>query len=338
VFCLRKQLDNKVMLVVRLFIAFFVCLLPGLRAQENVRGMTAGTPKSRSLSGACSTPSGSGACVSTSDCSAGGGTSYAGYCPGAADIQCCVGGKSCNTPQGSGTCIDSSICNGMAVSGYCPGSASIQCCVNGGGGGGSYGVDISQPMSTSTGNCLVSQGFGKFIAPRGYQSIGQVDTAVCTSLQSAASAGFKVRDVYIFPSPTSSKSARTQMTELVNYVSSNCKSAWSGRVWLDIEGAQYWKGDSTLNRQFYEQLYDSCAALGVSCGVYSSASQWSAIFGSTSYCHGSQSPLWYAHYDGNPSFSDYATFGCWANPWAKQFKGDATVCGMGVDENYVPNI
>ena len=199
-------------------------------------------------------------------------------------------------------------------------------------------MDISQPLSTSVANCLVSQGFGKFIAPRGYESIGQVDTAVCPSLQCAANAGFKVRDVYLFPSPKSSKSARTQMTELVNYVSSNCKSAWSGRVWLDIEGAQYWLGTSSLNRQFFEQLYDSCAALGVSCGVYSSASQWSAIFGSTSYCHGSTAPLWYAHYDGNPSFSDYSTFGCFARPWAKQFKGDVTVCGMGVDENYVPNV
>jgi hypothetical protein len=128
------------------------------------------------------------------------------------------------------------------------------------------------------------------------------------------------------------------MTELVNYVSSNCKAAWSGRIWLDIEGAQYWKGDYGANKQFYQELYDSCAALGVSCGVYSGASQWQAIFGTTAYCYGSASPLWYAHYDNNPSFSDFSSFGCWTKPWAKQYKGDTSLCGMGVDLNYVPNI
>ena len=191
-------------------------------------------------------------------------------------------------------------------------------------------------MSTSTANCLVQQGFGKLVVPRGYQSTGNVDGAVCGSLQSAANAGIKTRDVYIFPSPTSSKSARTQMTELVNHLSANCKSAWTGRIWLDIEGSQYWTGNTDANRAFYQELYDSCAALGVSCGVYSSAVQWQAVFGSTSYCYGQASPMWYAHYDANPSFSDFSPFACWTAPWAKQFRGDTTVCSFDIDQNYVP--
>jgi hypothetical protein len=128
------------------------------------------------------------------------------------------------------------------------------------------------------------------------------------------------------------------MTELVNHLTANCKSSWSGRIWLDIEGSQYWKNDFNLNKQFYQELYDSCAALGVSCGVYSSASQWSNIFGSLSYCYGSSSPLWYAHYDGKPSFSDFSSFGCWTKPWGKQFLGTTNVCDFDVDENYVPNV
>jgi len=160
---------------------------------------------------------------------------------------------------------------------------------------------------------------------------------VCPTLQHAQAAGIKIRDAYIFPDPTSSKSARTQVSELLNHLSSTCKDAWSGRIWLDIEGSQYWKGDYEANKAWYQEFHDSCGALGVSCGVYSSAVQWQSLFGSTSYCYGSSSPLWYAHYDGVASFSDFKPFGCWSTPYAKQYKGDATLCGMGVDENYSPN-
>jgi hypothetical protein len=64
----------------------------------------------------------------------------------------------------------------------------------------------------------------------------------------------------------------------------------------------------------------------VKCGVYSSSSQWSAIFGSTSYSYGSNLPLWYAHYDNKASFSDYTKFGGWSSPHAKQYAGDTTEC------------
>lgn len=39
------------------------------------------------------------------------------------------------------------------------------------------------------------------------------------------------------------------------------------------------------------------------------------------------------HYDGSPSFSDFTPFGGWSAPTIKQFKGDTTLCGKGVDEN-----
>jgi GH25 family lysozyme M1 (1,4-beta-N-acetylmuramidase) len=124
------------------------------------------------------------------------------------------------------------------------------------------------------------------------------------------------------------------MNDMVAYLNGNCKLAWSGRVWLDIEGSQYWLGSTSSNRAWYEDLVDSCATYGVTCGIYSSMSQWTAIMGSASYCYGSSYPLWYAHYDNNPSFSDYSEFGCWSTPHAKQYVGDATECSMGVDKNY----
>lgn len=65
-----------------------------------------------------------------------------------------------------------------------------------------------------------------------------------------------------------------------------------GRLWLDIEGAQYW-GHQSSNRAFFEGLVKGCHAAGVSIGVYTSASQWGPIMGS--WDGGKAYPLWYAH-------------------------------------------
>lgn len=91
----------------------------------------------------CSTPDGSGTCVSTSSC---GGFSVAGYCPGASNIQCCIS-KSCSTSSGSGTCLNTSkgCSGGSFVAGACPGSSDIECCVKGSSGGGNLpGLDSTQ--------------------------------------------------------------------------------------------------------------------------------------------------------------------------------------------------
>ena len=52
--------------------------------------------------------------------------------------------------------------------------------------------------------------------------------------------------------PTCSSSANSQMADLVSYLKSNCASAWSGRVWLDIEGTQYWLGNTASNQAWYQ--------------------------------------------------------------------------------------
>ncbi len=65
-----------------------------------------------------------GECVSTSACSSSGGSSTAGLCPGASDIQCCT----YPTCSGGGRCGPETVCTGTTVSGICPGPSSIKCC------------------------------------------------------------------------------------------------------------------------------------------------------------------------------------------------------------------
>jgi hypothetical protein len=46
-------------------------------------------------------------------------------------------------------------------------------------------------------------------------------------------------------------------------------------------------------------------------------------------------PLWYAHYDGVLSFSDFKPFGGWQKPAIKQYKGSSVLCNVnGLDLNY----
>ncbi|KAK0560338.1 hypothetical protein OC844_003815 [Tilletia horrida] len=66
-----------------------------------------------------------GECIATSSCSSQGGSSAAGFCPGAADIQCCTYG-SCS----SGSCLPTLGCSGSTQAGLCPGDTEIQCCQN----------------------------------------------------------------------------------------------------------------------------------------------------------------------------------------------------------------
>ena len=197
------------------------------------------------------------------------------------------------------------------------------------------GVDISQALSSSTASCIVGEGYGSILVPRGYTSTGHVDSNMCSSIQAGISGGFSHVHTYLFPCPTCGDAAG-QVNTLASALSS-C-SGFNGRIWIDVEGTQYWLGDYTKNQQFYQQLVDACNASKYSCGVYSSANNWNTLFGSTSYTYGSNLPAWYAHYDNDPSFNDWAShsFGGF-KPWGKQYAGDTTLCGFGVDKNYVPS-
>jgi len=62
------------------------------------------------------------------------------------------------------------------------------------------------------------------------------------------------------------------------------------------------------------------------------------IMGS-SFTGGDKLPLWYPHYQSppQPNFNDFAAFGGWTKPFAKQYAGDSTVCSADVDLDWTPN-
>ncbi len=197
------------------------------------------------------------------------------------------------------------------------------------------GVDVSQPFATSVWQCMKTNGVS-FAVIRAYCSFGGIDTHAVTGLQNAHAAGIAHIDAYMFP--CRGKSGTAQVNEMFSGIPNNLFSM----VWLDIEtnpstGCSWSGHDAASNCAFIQELVNAVKAKGKSVGIYSSVYMWESIVGSKGACTGvGNVPLWYAHYDNSPSFSDFSAFGGWTKPSIKQYKGDTTLCGAGVDMNWYP--
>ena len=110
-------------------------------------------------------------------------------------------------------------------------------------------------MTPAGWTCLRNNGFS-FGIVRAYQSFGQPDSRAAATVANAWAGGMAHVDVYMFPCPRCGKSAATQVDELVHYLRSN--GVRYGMVWLDIEGAGYWR-DQGFNRYV---LHSACSACG----------------------------------------------------------------------------
>lgn len=195
-----------------------------------------------------------------------------------------------------------------------------------------YGVDVSQLFPSSSWSCLKNNGY-IFGIPRCYCSTGRVDGNCAQSVANAWAGGMSYVDVYLFPCPKCGNAAN-QVQTLKNYLNSN--NVRFGQVWLDVEGSQYWLGNYASNQAFMEQLCNSTNSIFGSThwGIYSSPSQWHAIFGSD-WNKWANKPLWWPRYDGVASLTyNWQNFGGWTRANIKQYKGTSTVCGMSVDLDY----
>jgi GH25 family lysozyme M1 (1,4-beta-N-acetylmuramidase) len=196
------------------------------------------------------------------------------------------------------------------------------------------GIDIANPTSASTFTCLKNAG-NTFAIIRAFRSTGVLDPNGNSNLNNARSAGLTT-DVYMFP--CRGKNATTQVNELTSGISSNLYTT----IWIDVEtnpsSGCSWSGhDATSNCAFLTETINAIKARGKTPGIYSSASMWQGIFGSSSACASAGSvPLWYAHYDNVQAFSDFKAFGGWTQPKLKQFAGDVTVCSSDIDKNWRP--
>jgi hypothetical protein len=195
------------------------------------------------------------------------------------------------------------------------------------------GADLSQLFATSFYQCLKSNGY-EFAIPRGYCSYGGIDGHIVQNLQNGHSAGL-IMDMYMFP--CRGKSGTAQVDEMMNGINSGLY----GMVWIDVEtnpsAGCGWGTNYASNCQFLVEIINRIKSKGKHLGIYATAYMWQSIFGARNACpQAASEQLWYAHYDNSPSFSDFSSFGGWTKPSIKQFAGDVTVCGGGIDKNFYP--
>ena len=185
----------------------------------------------------------------------------------------------------------------------------------------------------ATHQCLKNNGVS-FAIPRAYYSYGAFDPNGATNVAHAREAGIPYVDIYMFP--CRGKSAASQVSDLV----SKMGNANYGMIWLDIEtnpstGCSWTQGSGASNCQYVTDLVNAVKSHGKTAGIYSSYYMWESIMGTAGSCTSqSGTSLWYAHYDGSPSFSDFRSFGGWTKPSIKQYVGDTTLCGAGVDLSF----
>lgn len=207
---------------------------------------------------------------------------------------------------------------------------------------GSRGVDLSVftgPISVDTFSCMINDGVSFVIIEIFNGGYGFNQDAI-QNAKNAWAAGMQGVGFYAFMCPNcggnypASQPIQTIADNLGGY------SDWV-RFWLDVEPCDgCWNGDLDSNLDYVSDL--ATAAVNTfgsdKVGLYTSQYSWSAVVGSGQRANINALPLWYAHWDGVMDMSDSwaYSFGGWSSGYLKQYTGDSTVCGVSVDNNYLP--
>jgi len=194
------------------------------------------------------------------------------------------------------------------------------------------GIDINTgegPFSLDTWKCVKNSGYDFAIIQiwRGGYQLGKHFTTEWTN---AKAAGIKYVDAYIFACNNCIGNAPENVC---SKVASALPNGFDGMVWLDIEiCTACFVGSPEDKLHYFESIVNVCTSKGMKMGIYSFYGGWWDMFGSPRYTSGTLTklPLWYAHYNNDKTFSDFEQykFGDWKKPAIKQWKADATVCGI----------
>ncbi len=151
--------------------------------------------------------------------------------------------------------------------------------------------------------------------------VGTQNASVARQQLATLVAGGMTVDVYKYLYFTSS------MTTQVQSALSIADGFPVGRLWLDLE-ADPGSLDVYDLIDLIQEAIDACGAMPA--GIYTGSFWRDHMQGCAEFA---DLPLWTAHYDGVPTFDDWSTrsFGGWVMPTAKQYMGDTTVGGNGID-------
>jgi len=205
-----------------------------------------------------------------------------------------------------------------------------------------YGIDISlaqceDGVTQAQWNSIVSQGHS-FAIIEAWDGGFTYNSKIAQCVSNAWSGGMKHVDVYAFLCPNCQ--GNNPPTDAIERLVNNLRSqnVRFGTLWFDVEQCQGCWNDVSSNAGFLYSAVQKATSMGITVGIYSSSYEWGQTVGS--YSGLNKFPLWYAHYDGEPNFSDSSaySFGGWSHPSMKQFADYCGNCdGVNADSNWYPD-
>jgi hypothetical protein len=201
--------------------------------------------------------------------------------------------------------------------------------------------DICGSMSQYDWDCFVNAGYS-FAIIQTWQGGYGFDSNIANCVNDAWAAGMAHVDVYAFLCPNCNYNypASSAINSLLSSLNNAGLTPGSdfGMLWFDVEQCSGCWNDADSNAAFLQDGVNQAVSDGLNIGIYSSEYEWGATVG---YSEGFTSfPLWYAHYDDNPSFSDtsYYQFGGWTSPAIKQFTDQQpSQCSTDADQDWYPD-
>ncbi|ELP92506.1 lysozyme, putative [Entamoeba invadens IP1] len=194
----------------------------------------------------------------------------------------------------------------------------------------SKGTSIYHDTALSTLSCLKSSKLLDFVIRKAVAPYP--DMSCVYTVQEALNLGLTASNIDILfePSMTSSESAETQVTNLVNFLKST-NVAYT-RIWYSTYTT--WKSSKTENTAFLEKMMAKAISLGKA-GIVGSKEMWSTNFGASyTYKDAASVPLWYVSPDGDASFGNFVAFGGWSKPTMKTYEKNVWYCSLTEDLVY----
>ncbi|GMR37851.1 hypothetical protein PMAYCL1PPCAC_08046, partial [Pristionchus mayeri] len=206
-----------------------------------------------------------------------------------------------------------------------------------------YGVDINQGAPNSNNfQCLKNTyPYYSTVFVRAYKpdAGGSVDYNAVPNINMAYQSGLGI-EVYMTPSPTSSKTASQQVDEVTSALQNGGITVRS--LWIQVTSPVNWSSSQSTNLNFVNQAISRIRQRGIRPGVYTSNYDWQQITNQATGL-GSDVMLWYwnvyssgSNGESDPNFNDFRPFGNWNSAAVKQFGQNESICGFTLNRDVYP--
>ncbi|KAI6185165.1 Glycoside hydrolase, superfamily domain-containing protein [Aphelenchoides fujianensis] len=202
-------------------------------------------------------------------------------------------------------------------------------------------VDLVGSVSSNTFTCLYNAGVD-LVFSRIYSGAngGSTDSTGVQNAITAYNLGLGI-EVFLQPSPSSSKTGGQQFNEAYNYAVNS--GLQLNRIWLLVHSPADWGSYTYSNVNFIQSVISAANNQNIQIGIYTNWYDWDQITASSTSIS-ANTQLWYWSANGYGSraesyqdFSDFYSFGNFRSASVKQYGVGETLCSTYLNRNIYPS-